>query len=359
MSTRKLLLVITSAILVGIFLFVLVKQARYPVPKPDGPEAYSGPTIHLAAMRGDLEQVRSMIVLDPELVKARDKYGNSPLQIAAYKGHTEIVEFLLSKGGEVNATSKFGGTALYMASYAGQEEVVEVLIAHGADPNLAIKDSGEHVLQVATLEGYRNYNHIFSALGGIANVKVHFIGSPLQAASANGYKKIAEVLIANGANVNARAAGKTALHSASVNGQRELAELLIANGADVNARDETGSTPLCSAMFCLREPVDSTAVRDVAEVLIRRGADVNLKSRTGLTPLHHATAHANIETVELLISSGANINARNEDGDTPLNVACRYRRERRGGVIDLLHKNGAVRRHGKNNSYDYEPDLIK
>lgn len=359
MSTRKRVLVITSVILVGIFLFALVEEASHPVPKPDGPEVYSGPNIHLAAMRGDLEQVRSMVVLDPELVKARDKYGNSPLHIAAYKGRTEIVEFLLSRGGDVNATSKFGGTALYMASYAGQEEVVDVLITHGADPNLAIKDSGQQVLQVATLEGYRDYTHIWSALGGIANVKVHFIGSPLQGASANGYMKIAELLIANGANVNARAAGKTALHSASVNGQRELAELLIANGADVNARDEAGSTPLCSAMFCLWEPVDGDAVRHVAELLIRKGADVNLESRSGLTPLHHAAGHANKETVELLISSGANINARNKDGDTPLNVACRYRRKRPGGVIDLLHKNGAVRRHGKNNSYDYEPDLIK
>ncbi len=138
MSARKLVLVIASVILVGIFLFALLEQARHPAPKLDGPEVYSGPKIHLAAMRGDLEQVRSMIVLDPELVKAQDKYGNSPLHIAAYKGRTEIVEFLLSEGAEVNTMSKFGGTALYMASYAGQGEVVDVLIAHGADPNRAI-----------------------------------------------------------------------------------------------------------------------------------------------------------------------------------------------------------------------------
>ena len=69
-------------------------------------------------------------------------------------------------------------------------------------------------------------------------------------------------------------------------------------------------------------------------------------------------AQASKETVQLLLSAGAEINAKSEEGDTPLNVACRYRRKNKGGVIDLLHKNGAVRRHGKNNSYEYEPDLI-
>ena len=38
--------------------------------------------------------------------------------------------------------------------------------------------------------------------------------------------------------------GWTPLHHAAINGRKEIAELLIANGADVNAGDKRGRTPL-------------------------------------------------------------------------------------------------------------------
>jgi len=152
----------------------------------------------------------------------------------------------------------------------------------------------------------------------------------------------------------------TLLHLGARYGHTEIVKFLIANRADINARDEAGYTPLASTIFfCFRQGgIDLNSVKDVVEVLIDSGADVNTKSRFGYTPLHHTAAWGTKEVAELLISAGADINAKDHNGDTPLNAACRYRRKKKGGMIDLLHKHGAVRRHGKNNSYDSEPDLI-
>jgi cytohesin len=326
------------------------------------PEVYNGPEIHQVALAGDLEKVQLLLSQDVKLINAQDKYGNIPLHLAALKGHTSVVELLIAKGADVNAKNKYGGTPLYVASYAGREQVVKILIDHGADVNVAMKDPQNQVLQIATMEGYRDYSHMFSALGGIINLKVHFIGSPLQAAAANGYKTIAEILIANGAGVNAVVTGNTALHSAAVNGQKELVELFIAKGADVDVKNENCHTPLFSAMFWSIErrgrQIKQDSLRDVVDTLIKKGANVNVKDIGGRTPFHYAAAFADKETVELLIAAGADINARDMSGDTPLNLACRYRSKRRGGVIDLIHKHGGVRKHGKNNRYDYEPDLI-
>jgi len=43
--------------------------------------------------------------------------------------------------------------------------------------------------------------------------------------------------------------GFTPLHSAALVGHKEIAELLIAAGADVNAKGKCGSTPLDDAVF--------------------------------------------------------------------------------------------------------------
>lgn len=335
--------IVLVCILASAFLFNLWYRLGYiRISEKYSPEAYAGPEIHLAAMQGDIEIVRTTLSEKPELLTQTDKYGNSPLHLAAYKGHTDVVQFLILQGADVNVRNNFGGTALLVASYAGQTDVVKVLIANGADVNLAIKDSEQQVLQIAILEGYRDYSHIYNGLGGIINLKVHFISSPLQAAAANGYIEIAEILIENGAGIKATRTGKTALHSAAVNGQKELVELLIANGAEVNAKAKSGLTPLCCAMFWCCEPVDLDSMNNVAKILIENGADVNARTRGGFTPLHYAAGWANKETVQLLLSAGANVNARSNEGDTPLNVACRYRRKKKGGVIDLLHKHGAV-----------------
>jgi ankyrin repeat protein len=69
----------------------------------------------------------------------------------------------------------------------------------------------------------------------------------LHEAAREGHKEIAELLIAEGADLNAKGdmyGGGTPLHYAARFGHTEVAELLIAKGADVNAKDEDGKTPL-------------------------------------------------------------------------------------------------------------------
>lgn len=362
MKTIKLCLIVIPCVFICLVFYIsigLLRERQYHAAAK--PEVYDGPEIHQAALAGDLEKIKSMLSQDAKLIGAQDKYGNFPIHLAAFKGHTEVVEFLIVRGANVNAKNKYDGTPLYVASYAGREQVVKILVTHGANVDVAMKDF-KQVSQVAMMEGYKDYNQMWQHLGGNINHKI-YADSPLKAAAANGYKTIAEILIANGAKVDAKGiADETALHFATINGQKELVELLIANGADVNVKTQGGATPLFAAMYYCKgrkDPQDKhSSMRDVVDILIKNGADVNAKDIGGRVPFHYAAAFADKETVELLITAGADINAKDSEGDTPLNAACRYRSKRRGGVIDLIHKHGAVRKHGKDHNYDYEPDLI-
>lgn len=133
---------------------------------------------------------------------------------AAATGQTERLRELASADPSlVNSHAPDGFTPLGLAIFFGHPETVDALLDAGADVNLASRES----------------------------MKV----SPLASASAAGQLDIARVLIARGANVNARAASDfTPLHESAASGRMEFAKLLLENGADVNARTSDGKTPL-------------------------------------------------------------------------------------------------------------------
>ena len=77
--------------------------------------------------------------------------------------------------------------------------------------------------------------------------------TPLLWATGFGHKEVAVLLIAKGANVNAKAdGGWTPLHYATGGDEKDIVELLIAKGANVNAKievgDYKGQTPLDGAI---------------------------------------------------------------------------------------------------------------
>ena len=70
--------------------------------------------------------------------------------------------------------------------------------------------------------------------------------TPLMLAADDAHIKIAELLIANGADLNSksRLVGMTSLHAAACDNQKEITALLIVKGADINAKDSNNKTPL-------------------------------------------------------------------------------------------------------------------
>ena len=65
-----------------------------------------------------------------------------------------------------------------------------------------------------------------------------------------------------------------------MNNATNTAEVLLKNGADVNAKNKDGDTPLHHAA--------RNSNYNTVEVLLKNGADVNAKNKNGDTPLHWA-----------------------------------------------------------------------
>lgn len=56
--------------------------------------------------------------------------------ISSYKGHTEVVEYLLQKGADANAQANCQATSLHYASECGHLEICKLLLDYGADVNV-------------------------------------------------------------------------------------------------------------------------------------------------------------------------------------------------------------------------------
>jgi ankyrin repeat protein len=123
----------------------------------------------------------------------------------------------------------------------------------------------------------------------------------------------------------------TALLLAAAECYGEAVKLLIANGADINARDEWSSTPLSRVAGCRGQA-------DLVKLLIDRGADPKARDDNGWTVLECAAAFGNTEGVRLLLAQGVDVNAQDKEGSTPLFKAAL---DGAGDIVRLLIEKGA------------------
>lgn len=159
--------------------------------------------------------------------------------------------------------------------------------------------------------------------------------TPLHRAAKNGHTAVAKLLVANGADVNAKTdGGETPLHGAALMNHNDMMELLLMHGTNANAVFSGGLTPGLTVLHW----VTMRGYRDLAEVLLSKGAQVNIKDYAGRTPLHWAAIKGYNDLVELLLSYQANINAKDETGRTPLAWAFRNGHM---SIVDMLRQRGA------------------
>ncbi|MBN1938147.1 MAG: ankyrin repeat domain-containing protein, partial [Candidatus Aminicenantes bacterium] len=124
--------------------FKLTPSSVAPGAPPRRAPAPVSMNIFQAAQAGNLERVKALVEGDPALADSRNPGGRTPLIIAVAGRQTAVVEYLLSKGADINAADSFQTTPLLMACAAGAPvEIVRLLVEKGADVNSVAKYSGK------------------------------------------------------------------------------------------------------------------------------------------------------------------------------------------------------------------------
>jgi ankyrin repeat protein len=86
---------------------------------------------------GNLALVKEILESEPSLLESEDPDGTRPLHFACWKGHTEIVEYLLDQGADITAqnpgNTHWGGTPLHVTAHANNRAEALLLLQKGAD----------------------------------------------------------------------------------------------------------------------------------------------------------------------------------------------------------------------------------
>ena len=158
---------------------------------PQTPEPVLAGADPAAAAR--LKRVRQALEQGGD-VNLADGNGRTALMMAAFEGHTDVVELLLEHGAEVDRRDGAGRTAVMYASSGRFPRTVELLLESGADVN-----------HVDTAEGW----------------------TALMFAASEGLQPVVEVLLRGGAEIESTDQdGDTAIDHARERGQAHIVALL-------------------------------------------------------------------------------------------------------------------------------------
>lgn len=282
------------------------------------PLPYTTDAFIKSAKQGNLTAIKLFLAagMDPNGI---NEYGNSALISAAEGGHIEIVKALLKAKASVNHKSRNHNTAVSKAVVQGYNDILRLLLDHGANADI-LEFPFKFAAEKGNVEAVRMmFKH------GVDNrtrdeALIETAGGDASEAHVN---EVVRFLLAQGADVNAKKSGCTALAMAAARTERAtIVRTLLDAGADINSkstctihlRTRKGWTPL---MFALSD-VDSPHRMAVVNLLLARGADPNLASEDGVTSLMVAAEFKDINMMRNLLDRGMDPNRADNKGETAL-----------------------------------------
>ena len=145
------------------------------------------------------------------------------------------------------------------------------------------------------------------------------IGTPLIYHASKGHSSLVEVLLENGAEINAISTrtGNNAVIAAATNGHTKTIEVLLDNDADINAITRTGNNAVIEAAI-------NGHSRTLSYLLGRGGRFLRIFNRFGDTALIAAVKADHPSCVKVLLERGANPNNIDRDGYSVLSCSARY-----------------------------------
>jgi ankyrin repeat protein len=258
-------------------------------------------------------------------VKAKDRYGFTPLYFACTNGSAAVISKLLAAGADPNAADASGETVLMTATRSGSIDAVKALLQHGADVKAKDAVTQQTPLMWAVRSNFPAAVELYLEYGAEINARTRTGKTPAARPPGAGGGSHGTGIVRSGwpeqGFQGETPGGMTPLLYAARDGRIDIARMLVAAKADVQQADVNGITPLLMAI--------TNNHLDVAKLFVEKGANPKAADWWGRTPLyatveirnrdygrnneHEIDRSAALEVIRMLLDRGVNVDARTKE----------------------------------------------
>ena len=159
-----------------------------------------------ASKLGDVEAMKEILDLVPELdLDYHDDEGRTPLLLAVLGHHAKAVQFLISRGANVEVKGRWPApeeAPLAVAAGLGDLDLLDVLLLGGANVGAASGPGGRTPLMVAAAAGKLDAVDMLLGVGATVDATRGDGTTAACWAARGGHGDVLRLLLDNGANVN-------------------------------------------------------------------------------------------------------------------------------------------------------------
>lgn len=275
----------------------------------------------------NIEKIKQLIK-DGADVNVQDEEGYTPVYYSFIHNHEEIMKILINAKANPNIEDNDGYNLLSNVIYNKKYELLEWLLSNGGDANHKFEKLYQYKIKNKFDSSSRDYTLLH------------------QVASSTNDPKFIQILIKAGANVNIKAPDNSTVlkycaDDLSVSGHMKklgetvskLSSLLnIEQSKDVeDKKTKEFRYPTYNSVKLLLDAGSKIDKKDLylryttdlktLKLLISKGANVNATDNSNETAIYTHITYGHFDVVKTLIEAGTNLNHKDNSGNTPL-MAC-------------------------------------
>lgn len=275
-------------------------------------------SLFTAIEMGSLHKVESLLVNGNLTILSVDDENNSTLLMkAVWSRQTDIINYLIARGIDINEEDDDCNSALMIACRRGYLDGVNILLNCGREINIDNQNVlGRTALSEAVYYGFSEIVTVLLSKNPDLEIADEDDNTPFTIAILKNNLEIAKQLRAAGASMNSRNyKNETPLSIAVSQGKIESVKYLLGEGCSVNER----SGSLGDSVLILASRAGSTTIVEL--LLSYKNIKIEMMNNLRNTAVMEAAKHGFAEIVKMLIEKNANVLHINRLGGTALDYA--------------------------------------